>query len=170
MAEPLPEREREELVAYLDGELSDPDASRVEARISLDPAARAEAEGLRRTWALLDCLPRPEPSPAFTHQTLQRISAVRSARPTGQRAWPRRLAWVAAGLLAGALGVATGRFVPNRAAPASPPSIPDEELARDLGAVENRRLYQYVEDVGFLRALGNPNDPDLFSADDGPGS
>jgi hypothetical protein len=40
----------------------------------------------------------------------------------------------------------------------------DEELVRDLRLLENRRLYEQVEDVGFLKKL---DQPDLFG-DDNP--
>ena len=73
----LSEEEMADLVAYLDGE-ADPETERaVEAKLSLDPATRAEAELLRRTYDLLEYLPRPEPSPDFTHKTVERISAFR---------------------------------------------------------------------------------------------
>ncbi len=77
MSQPLDDREREELVAFLDGELTGEEARVIERRLSLDPTAREEAEALRRTWDLLDFLPRPEPSSSFTEKTLTRLSAVR---------------------------------------------------------------------------------------------
>ncbi len=77
MSQPLEDREREELVAFLDGELTGDEARAIERKISLDPTARAEADTLRRTWDLLDFLPRPEPSASFTEKTLTRLSAVR---------------------------------------------------------------------------------------------
>src|SRR3954451_13737717 len=56
----LSEQERADLVAYLDGELTGEAARALEAKITLDPQARAEAETLKRTWELLDFLPKPE--------------------------------------------------------------------------------------------------------------
>ena len=54
MTEPahLSEQERADLVAYLDGELSGEAARAMEAKISLNPAIRAEADALRRAWEL----------------------------------------------------------------------------------------------------------------------
>ena len=46
----LSEEDRANLVAYLDGELDDDAARALEAKLSLDPDARAEAETLRKTW------------------------------------------------------------------------------------------------------------------------
>src|SRR5262249_54858916 len=82
MAKPSPfdEQERDDLVAYLDGELTGEPARALERKLSLNPDARAEAEALRRTWELLDFLPRPEPSADFTHRTLSRVAPVRTDR------------------------------------------------------------------------------------------
>src|SRR5947208_292785 len=74
---PLDDEQREDLVAYLDGELDEEAARALEAKLSLDSAVRSEADQLRRTWELLDYLPKAEPSPNFTHRTLDRVSAIR---------------------------------------------------------------------------------------------
>jgi hypothetical protein len=68
-----------ELVAFLDGELDQPANEAVEAKISLDPTTRAEADALKKTWDLLDYLPRSEPSPNFTERTMSRIEPVRES-------------------------------------------------------------------------------------------
>ncbi|MBN9121266.1 MAG: hypothetical protein J0I06_19295 [Planctomycetes bacterium] len=82
---PAPDAFEAELVAYLDGELDPAAARRVEARLAKDPAARARAAELKRSFDLLDYLPRPEPSPTFTTRTLDKLPAVKpsAARPTG---------------------------------------------------------------------------------------
>jgi anti-sigma factor RsiW len=80
----LTEPERADLVAYLDGELGRETARALEAKLSLYPEARAEADALLRTWELLNYLPRPEPSPTFTHRTLSRLALVRA-----RERWPR---------------------------------------------------------------------------------
>ncbi|MGL4555560.1 MAG: anti-sigma factor family protein, partial [Gemmataceae bacterium] len=54
---PLTARERADLVAYLDGELSGEAAESMEAKLNLDPRMRAEAESLKKAWDLLDFLP-----------------------------------------------------------------------------------------------------------------
>ncbi len=73
------EKERADLVAYLDGELEGEAARSLEQKLALDPMARAEADTLKRTWDLLDFLPKKEPSPNFTHQTLSRLGPVPTA-------------------------------------------------------------------------------------------
>src|SRR5262249_58312763 len=129
----------------------------MQLRLQREPNVRAEAEALKRTWELLDYLPRSEPSPTFTHRTLQRVSAtcVAPAPRTPLRYW-RSLAlgmsWAASVLVAGAVGYsAMTHWLPRE------PS--DDEMARDLRLIENKRLYERVEDLDFLRQL---DDPDLF--------
>jgi anti-sigma factor RsiW len=153
----MTEQERENLIAYLDGELHGEAARAIEAKISRDPAIRKEAESLKRTWAMLDFLPRPAPSPSFTEQTLSRISPVQTGRMPAL--WPRwrwwllGLGWAASLLLAGWAGYAGY----SRLAP--PPEPGEKELLRDLRIIENKRMYEAAGDIDFLRALDHP---DLF--------
>src|SRR4051812_6206828 len=115
MPDPLPltDADRDELVAYLDGELDADGQQRVEARLGQNPHVRAEADSLRRAWEMLDYLPRPEPSQDFTERTLTRVSAVRSATLRTAAAagmpWCRQpalayAAWAAAVFVSLALG------------------------------------------------------------------
>jgi anti-sigma factor RsiW len=157
---PLNEQEQNDLVAYLDGELAGESARALEVKLSLNPRARAEADALRRTWELLDFLPRPEPSPNFTHRTLSRAAPV----VTGKRltVCSRRrvllgVGWAAALLLAAFAGYAgVGRLWPHRPG--------EQELVRDLRVIENKPYYDLVEDMDFLRELDKP---DLFGDDAG---
>jgi anti-sigma factor RsiW len=157
MSEPssLTEQERANLVAYLDGELEDEAARALETRLSLDPAARAEAEALRRTWELLDFLPQPAPSPSFTHRTVERLVPVRATATLRARRWRRwavGIGWAAALLIAGWCGYAGyQRIAPHRPG--------DAELQRDLRLIENLPLYANVPDLAFVEDLDNP---DLF--------
>jgi hypothetical protein len=95
----LTERERADLVAYLDGELGGEAARALEAKLNLSPEARAEADSLKRTWDLLDFLPRAEPSPRFTERTLSRLSPVSAVRP-GALAVPAWHRWAGGALWA----------------------------------------------------------------------
>jgi anti-sigma factor RsiW len=164
----LSDEDRTNLVAYLDGELDEPAARALEAKLHLDPQARAEAEALKRTWELLDYLPRPEPSRDFTSRTLERVrvrrpAAARWGLPDRWRPWALGFGWAAAVLVAGALGFAGGRLLPHRQpAPAPDEADLDRHLVRDLRLLENLRLYEHVDDLPFLQDLADPNDPDLF--------
>jgi anti-sigma factor RsiW len=164
---PLTDEDRENLVAYLDGELDGKAARALEAKLHLDAEARAEAEALRRTWEMLDYLPRPEPTATFSSRTLERVALQLQAvvvKADG-RPWPPwtlRVGWAAAMLLAGTLGfAAVSRFSAHQPSPvqAMPRIDVDELLVRDLRLIENERLYELVDDLDFLRGL---DDPDLF--------
>lgn len=76
---PDPDPGEAELVAYLDGELDPAAARRVEAKLAADPNLRARADALRRSFGLLDFLPKPEPSPTFATRTIDKLPAVKSA-------------------------------------------------------------------------------------------
>lgn len=164
---PLTPDDRADLVAYLDGELTGDAARAVEAKLSLDPQVRAEADSLRRTWDLLDFLPRTEPSPSFTERTLSRVDPVPASGPVAAppgapltRRWRPvllGLGWAVVLLLA-ALG--THRL--TLALLTRPPG--DTELIRDLRLIENKRFYDLVDDIDFLKKL---DDPDLFGDDAG---
>jgi anti-sigma factor RsiW len=158
----LNEQEQDDLVAYLDGELTGEAARALEAKLSLNPRARAEADALRRTWDLLDYLPRPEPSPGFTHRTLSRAAPVvtgkRPAVPGRRRILPG-VGWAAALVLAALTGYAgVGLLRPHRPG--------EQELVRDLRVIENKPYYDLVGDMDFLREL---DQPDLFG-DEAAGS
>jgi anti-sigma factor RsiW len=154
----LSEEERADLVAYLDGELTGEAARAIEARLSIEPAVRAEADALRRVWEMLDYLPRPEPSPSFTSRTLSRLAPVRTDKQpalVGRRRWRRALiglGWAAALLLAAVGGYAGYNWL-------SPRQPSERDLVRDLRVIENKRYYDAVDDMDFLRKL---DDPDLF--------
>jgi anti-sigma factor RsiW len=162
--QPLDDRDREQLSAYLDGEVDPKTARAIEAKVSLDAQARQELDSLRRTWDLLDYLPRPEPSGDFTHRTLERVAGKRPRPVVNWRSRLLGLAWAAAVLLA-----ALGGFEGMRWHSRNSYDNADEQLVQDLYVIENARVYEHVDDIDFLHKLANPNDPDLFG-DDNTGS
>jgi anti-sigma factor RsiW len=157
---PLNEADREDLVAYLDGEVDEIGAEKarlIETKMNLDPTVRAEADSLRRTWDLLDYLPRPEASASFTNRTLDRLSTreTQKALRLPRRRWLLGTGWAAAVLLA-ALG---GYFGMKHWVEPRPG---EKELVRELRLIENLRFYEPVESLDFLREL---DQPDLFGED-----
>lgn len=161
--EPPPDPDAE-LVAYLDGELDDDGARAVEAKLALDPAARARAAALRKTYDLLDYLPRPEPSPTFASRTLTRLDAAPASGPVTARprraGWVAALGWVIAVAVAGGVGY-VGHLVARPHLEAVAPTKPTSEQVRLL---ERLPLLLGVDDLDFLRRL---DDPDLFGEPDG---
>lgn len=157
--------DRDDLVAFLDGEADAATRRQVEGRLDRDPAVRAEAESLKRAWEMLDHLPQPEPSPMFTTQTLSRLSALRPSAPTiSVRAAPAPpitgrpwVVWAAVILGAFAVGLLIGK---PKSVP--PLSADDPLLVKDLRVIDNLPLYAPVENFDFLLAL---DQPELFGSD-----
>jgi anti-sigma factor RsiW len=160
--QPLNDDERDELVAYLDGELPEKSAHGIETRMNKDPRVRAEADALKQTWELLDFLPRPEPSSSFTTRTVERISALRTAQgatASSRRQWIGGIGWAAALLLAGVGGYAAmTHFYPK--APKT------NDMVNDLRVIENLKAFEAADDIEFLMDLDHP---DRFG-EDGLGS
>jgi hypothetical protein len=104
-----------ELVAYLDGELDATASRRIEARLAADPELRARATSLKRSFDLLDFLPKPEPSPAFATRTLDRLPAVRSSA-AAVPVVPSPA--TASGSVPAPSAVGSGTLVPSAAVPA----------------------------------------------------
>jgi len=168
-----------ELVAYLDGEL-DPDAARrVEDRLATDPEARAKAASLKKTFDLLDYLPKPEPSPTFATRTLDRLPALSatSAHASASSSRPVLLAtrntrqsqlqappvpavaptswklWAAGILVAVSACAAAGYFASAAFSPHTKDTT-DELMLADHRVVENLPLYAAADDIDFVRELG----------------
>jgi anti-sigma factor RsiW len=161
-----PDARTEELVAYLDGELDPKAAEAMATRLSLDPRLRSEADALQRAWDILDVLPRPQPSAAFTTRTVSQaiptglsgtqalpapdsaartMPAVPVSRP-GPGFW---LGSAAVILLAG-----VGGYFGHRAL-APPKAGPDPPL-EDVTLMKNLRLYRNVDDIDYLKKLDSP--------------
>jgi anti-sigma factor RsiW len=164
---PLSDEDREDLIAYLDGEVSEvgeEKAQILETRMNLDPTVRAEADSFKRTWDLLDYLPKPEVSPSFTNRTLDKLSVreTQNALRPPRRLRRRMIAgWTAAVFLAAVGGYAAVAWM-------SPPDPRERDLVRELRLIENLRYYETVDviqpdnSLQFLEELARP---ELFGDD-----
>src|SRR5579863_7009128 len=155
MAKPssLTAQDRDNLVAYLDGELDERTARALEAKLSRDPQARTEIEALKKTFNLLDYLPRGEASSQFTSKTLDRLDTVPPATvpavdvelvssevrtPIRSRRWPQWATWSCAIFLAMFVGFFTTRSYWVRKRPILPADV-DSALVQDLRLMDNKR-------------------------------
>jgi hypothetical protein len=154
-----------DLVAYLDGELHGDDARDVEGQLALDPAARARAEALKKTYDLLDFLPRTEPSPDFASRTLTHLGSAASGsavRPVATpRPWAKAVGWAVAVLAAGGLGYA-GHLL---ARPHLEAAAPAKRASEQVRLLERLPLLLGADDLDFLHKL---DAPDLFGEGDEP--
>jgi hypothetical protein len=148
----LSTEQRDELVAYLDGEMTDVESAGIEKILAESPIARHEVEMLSRTWDLLEWLPRKSASADFTRKTLTRMQAVNKAPPPiSQQPWFIRAqrsviaAIWAVGLAA--VGFAgyniTQSLVPNETL----------ELLDNFAIIRNLSEYQELGSVEFLTEL-----------------
>jgi anti-sigma factor RsiW len=145
-----PER-REDLVAYLDGEL-DEDASReIERTLALSPVARNEVEMLTRTFELLDALPAARATDEFTDRTLATVRMTGAGTALTERPWfqQMRRGLIVVGCVVALSAVAAVGFLATNA------WVPDESamLIEDLPVIENLDAYREVGDVRFLKEL-----------------
>lgn len=172
----------DELVAFLDGELDPQDNEVVEAKISRDPNVRAQADALKKTWELLDHLPRPEPTPNFTERTVSRIEPVgrsgsrvsangptsahsRSAITPAQSAAAtvtlpappprRRLPALFTWFVFAALTGLLGYFVHAQIVRWDQQEL-DAKILSESRMLQDVQRYRYVDDLAFLQALDNP--------------
>ncbi len=141
---------RDQLVAYLDGELDADEAQRVEERLASDEVFRGELQRLAVAWDCLDQLPRQTVDETFTQTTVEMVAVAAeqdvarqtAALPRHRRT--RRLAIVgmlAASVLVGFLGAQI--IWPNQ----------NKQIERDLPVIANLDLYSQVDDIAFLRML-----------------
>jgi anti-sigma factor RsiW len=154
--------ERSNLVAYLDGELSEPEARALATKLTQSVSGRREIESLQRTWELLEYLPRSRASAEFTAQTLTLATNQYGLDDRLARAAQRTLRGVARGLICLAVAVVT-----LLAAYASTRWLwpdPTARLARDLSIAEYGDAYREVGTFGFLKQLDeSPEFNDLLS-------
>lgn len=146
----------DELVAYLDGELPPADCRRVENRLATDEDYRQQMHELDQAWEALDSLPANTVDDGFARTTIELACVAAEADLTEHTAVAkaakrdRTRRWIAGGVAAVVVGFLAGRaLVPNH----------NDQLVNDLPAIHQFGVLPYVEDVEFLRLLGNAVPP-----------
>ncbi len=122
MTNPLPpdkahltEDEREKVSAYLDQELDEADTQQIATELSRRAEVRQEADSLRKTWELLDYLPRPSAPSTFTEKTLTMLESTKGVLLRQGVKWRRyAIAGWAACLVVAAVGGFLLTYSPNR--------------------------------------------------------
>jgi len=148
--------DRSNLVAYLDGELNDAEARAIATKLTQSMTARREVDALRKTWEMLDLLPRPKAPEDFTARTLT-IAEQRAGR--GDRVASaasdvaRKAGIVLAGALLSIVLLVVGYLLTSRVWP-----NPSARLARDLSLAESLDEYRDVGSLEFLELLDGSTD------------
>ena len=140
----------EELVAYLDGELDAEAVVRFEARLADHANLRQKLQQHRRTWDLLDELPRINVDDQFTQTTVEMVAisvADEVENASHHESLRATLGWLIGG------GVALAASLVGYTWVASIVAAPNRQLVEDLRVIENLDEYRAVEDIEFLRAL-----------------
>lgn len=141
---------REELVAYLDGELPPAESEAIERRIASDPAARRELEGFDRVWNALDELPLQRVEDSFTKSTIEmtaqaaerEAAALTAALPVAKR---RRSLAVGVGCTIAAAVAFLGAW--------GSAARPNRELVSNLPVIEHFDELRAIKDLDFLTTL-----------------
>lgn len=148
----LSAEQRDNLVAYLDGELEEPQSQGVEQALAESVVARHEVDMLSRTWDLLNVLPGVKASEEFSRKTLSSLRAAEapSKSQLGGELWNKiRKSAVLAGGVALIFGAGVLCFQATRH------WVPDEhaELLNDFDVINNLDDYSEVGDIEFLKIL-----------------
>jgi anti-sigma factor RsiW len=144
--------ERDNLTAYLDGELEEGQVTEIERKLATSEVARREVEILSRTWDMLNLLPRVNVSEEFSRQTMSIAKQSEGQLLLDKsKVWlvqARRVVFVAVWGVALCAAGMIGFQITNRL-------IPDESrlLVEELPIIENIDNYREVGDVEFLRQL-----------------
>ena len=142
----------EELVAYLDGELSPDECRRVEERLAGDADYRQQLRDLDQAWEALDALPAASAGDDFARTTIEMVTVAAqdeqsTAHGTSRRDKPAppALTWPSL------RGAAVRRSVSSPRAGCCP--IRTLACIADLPVIRQMDLLAQIEDVDFLRQL-----------------
>jgi anti-sigma factor RsiW len=146
------EEERENLTAYLDGELEEKLAAEIEHKLTRSEVARREVDILSRTWDMLSLLPRTNVAADFSQKTMAIAKQAEGpALLDRSKQWlvhGRRAAFLAAWAAGICVAAAVGFRITNQ-------WVPDESrlLVEELPIIENLDSYREIGDVEFLQQL-----------------
>ncbi|MFH5802452.1 hypothetical protein [Alienimonas sp. DA493] len=147
----LSAEDRDDLVAYLDGELEGEANDRISKALASSPVARNEVEMLTRTWDLLDLLPAANPDRNFTERTLAAARSLDESVPLSERPAVHVArgavlvaVWVVGLAAAGAVGyLAAAEWAPG----------PNDALVRDEPVLRDLPRLRDAQSEAFLKEL-----------------
>jgi hypothetical protein len=143
--------QREDLVAYLDGELPDAETQHIDQVLARSEVARHEVEALARTWELLDLLAKPNARADFTTRTLTTLKLSEVQTSMTEQPWfgyVRQGAGAVVCVAVLALFATGGFLVTSQLVP-----NPQAELLTYLPLVRNLDLYLALNDFEFAGEL-----------------
>jgi hypothetical protein len=147
---------RDNLTAYLDGELDESLTQQIETVLAQSTVARNDVETLAKTYDLLDLLPRPKASSDFSEKTLS-IAKLGEVRPDYRRSrWykltqrgGRWAGWAVILFTVSAVSYSITRFrIPRE----------DDVLLDDLDVIRRLDDYEAAGSVDSLERLSRDTD------------
>lgn len=144
--------ERENLTAYLDGELDEKQSAEIEQKMTRSEVARRDVEILERTYDMLSLLPRANASGEFSQKTMAIARQSEEGKLFDQsKKWliyGRRVGYLSAWCCLIYLTGWAGYQITNRL-------IPDESrlLVEEMPIIENLDNYREIGDIEFLQQL-----------------
>lgn len=143
--------QRDNLVAFLDGELNEQEAKDIERSLVGNRVVQHEVEMLSRTWDMLDLLPKASVTDEFTRQTVSMAKLDTTPFVITEQPWFRltRRCLVVAGWGAGVAAAALLGFCVTRE------WIPSQArlLYDNLEVIDHLDQYMEAGDITFLQEL-----------------
>ena len=141
-----------ELVAYLDGELSEPEQSELQRQLADNTELSERVTRLKATWELLQYLEPADLGDEFTKTTME-MAAVQSRQGGITRLICRRWKWLVGGIVGFAAGFGLV-FVPSY--------VQNQRRLQELPIIDNMDLYVHAHDIEFVHELDRAG---LFAQD-----
>ncbi|MEW4488297.1 hypothetical protein AB1L42_09465 [Thalassoglobus sp. JC818] len=147
----LTPEDRENLIAYLDGELDEQATRRMESMLVESSVARNDVEVLSRTYDLLDELPRPNAPNDFVERTVATAKMEHVSVPLSKRRWFRTstqiltlCGWTCVIVASAALGsMVSDQYFQSQ----------DDVLIEKLPVIRSLDVYYEVDNLEFLNRL-----------------
>jgi anti-sigma factor RsiW len=146
---------RENLAAYLDGEIEGAPRQAVDGHLAVCEACSAEMRAQAAAWRLLDALPAPPAPAGFAARVAERARSAPPARRGRILGLPLPAVAAAAAILLAAGGTA---LLLNDGP--SPQDLPDDRILDDLAVLESMDVLQ-DGDADSLDRLADLGDEDL---------
>jgi hypothetical protein len=164
MSQPSPTDDRrvEQIVAYLDGELSPTEAALVERQMADDAEFRSEVQSIEQAWSALDALPSTQVDERFSQTTMEMVVvAARTELAEKTQALPIKRRNDLLGKVLLAVATASLAFLTVRLFRDNPNQV----LLADLPTIQYLDIYSQFRDVDFLRELNQAVDDELWNSD-----
>lgn len=133
------------LISYLDGELDEPAAAELEARLAEDAPLRNRLHEFQQTWDMLDEVTRHSGDGTFLQSTIEMVVTSATRRRTRWHRWPIRI--LIGGLafsLSAIIAFQSVRYFQDQ---------PYRQFLADLEFWENADLYDKVDSIEFVQQL-----------------